>query len=120
MTQTERRAHPRFAYDVEAAVLATGVEPIAARTVDISFSGVCLTTETRVEQGSWVQVELRLIVPGGTSDTLSLPAKIVWCTPTGGEMQVGAKFAPDMSAVLLARLDVLLQFLSGELDVPRR
>ncbi len=119
MTHVERRAHPRFAYDVEAALLVTGRDPIPARTVDVSFSGICLTTTTAVPRGTWLQIELRLVVPNGTSDTLSVPAKIVWSTPTGGEVQVGAMFAPDMSAVLMARLDVLLQFLSGELDVPR-
>lgn len=120
MTQVERRAHPRFAYDVEAALLVAGEPPIPARTVDVSFSGICLATQTAVPRGTWLQIELRLVVPNGTSDTLSVPAKVVWCTPTGGEVQVGATFALDMSAVLMARLDVLLQFLSGELDLPRQ
>lgn len=120
MTQVERRAHPRFEYDVGATLLVSGEAPVEARTVDISFTGICLTAPMSVPAGSWVQIELRILLPSGTSDTLSVPAKVVWNTPTGGEYQLGAKFAADMSSVLLARLDVLLQFLSGELDVPQR
>ena len=117
VSQAERRAHPRFAYDVEATVLVNGREPIRSRTVDISYSGICMESADPVESGQWVQIEIHLAMPQRSSD-LSLPAKIVWSTATGGGFQIGAMFARDMNSVLLARLDVLLQFLSGELDVP--
>lgn len=120
MSEVDRREHPRFAYDVEAKLLLTGADPMPVRTMDISFSGICLLAPLAVQSGAWVQVELRLVQPGRSSDVLSLPAKVVWSTATAGEYQIGAKFSADLSAVHLARLDMLLQFLSGELDVPHR
>ena len=90
-----------------------------ARTVDISYAGICVTTAASVQPGKTVDFSLKLLLEGVEADSLTVPGKIVWCTPTEGQFQIGAAFSDnELSPGARNGLDVLLRFLSGELEVP--
>lgn len=89
------------------------------RTVDISFAGICVTAAAAVQPGKSVDFGLKLILEGVNLDSLSVPGRVVWCTPTEGQFQIGACFREDeMREGSRKGLQVLLKFLSGELEVP--
>lgn len=83
---------------------------------DISLSGICLHAPESVPPGKTVNFRLKLILDGAHSDALELSGRVVWCTQLEGQYQLGAAFAKDLDSVTWTRLDVLLQFLSGELE----
>lgn len=115
----ERRENPRFACDVEVTLTRNDGSQLAARTVDISFSGICVVGEEQVKAASRVDFALKLVWQGGETDSLLLPGQIVWCTPTEGTFQIGARFVKDaMDDGAWRQLDVFLQFLAGELQLP--
>lgn len=113
----ERRVHKRFACDVEAKLEAAGQDAFDARAVDISFTGMCVLGEEYIRPGTDVTVHLRLIFDRAHTDALPLPATIVWCTQVTGGHQIGAKFDADMDSVTWTRLDVLLRFLAGDVEL---
>lgn len=96
-----------------------GGTKITGRTVDLSYSGICVLAEETVPTGELVQFDLRLVLPGAESDTLSVRGTVVWSTPCRGKFQVGARFQRDMTDDQLRKLDVVLRALSGELDLRR-
>ena len=115
----ERRENPRFACDVDVVMERQDGSSCHARTVDISFSGICVLAEEGFRSGSRVNFGLKLVWQGGETDTLVLPGQVVWSTPTRGSHQVGARFlADDMNDRVWQQLDVFLQFLAGELKLP--
>lgn len=114
---SERRAHERFACDVEAKLDLPSGGMVEARAIDISFSGICMMGDDHVRPGSDITVNLRLIFERAHTDALPLPATVVWCTQVTGGHQIGAKFDADMDSVTWTRLDVLLRFLAGEVEL---
>lgn len=114
---SERREHPRFACDVECWLGLEGGRRVEARSIDVSFAGIALVTDEMVKPGTAVDVSLQLKFEWAHSDELVLPATVVWSTPTQGRVQVGARFDPDMESITWTKLDVLLQALSGDLDL---
>ncbi len=116
---SERRAHPRFACDLEAMIETEGSMMLDGRTVDISATGIAVTAAAHVRPGNDVILHLRLLLEGVTSDPLPIPARIVWSTPTQGQYQLGAYFRDGEFAPASRKgLEVLLRFLSGELELP--
>ncbi|MFV8756707.1 PilZ domain-containing protein [Nannocystaceae bacterium ST9] len=116
----ERRAHERFQVDLRARVVLPDGIAIPAQTIDISFSGICVHAHQRVEPRTRVRFQVWLVLPERETSELLLPAKIVWSTPIEGVHQLGGAFDRDMDNYAWTRLDVLLQFLAGELDRPER
>jgi Tfp pilus assembly protein PilZ len=115
----DRRSSPRFACDVEAEVRLADGSSLPGRTIDLSFAGVCLVVDSPVKAAAMVVLSLKIVLEWAQSDALAIPAKVVWCTPTGGRYQLGLAFARDMSSVTMARLEVLLQALSEGVDPVR-
>jgi hypothetical protein len=113
----ERRGYKRFACDVEAILDLHESEPVEARAIDISFSGICMMAEDHIRPGTRASVRLRLIFERAHTDALPLPATVVWCTSVTGGHQIGAKFDADMDSVTWTRLDVLLRFLAGDVEL---
>jgi hypothetical protein len=113
----ERRAHPRFSCDIEAFIELPSGERVPARTVDLSFSGICLLAHEHIKPGTAVQFHLRLIFDWAESEGMSVPGIVVWSTEVEAQAQIGARFDKNMSSVSWTRLDVLLQFLAGDLEV---
>jgi hypothetical protein len=114
----ERRSHPRFACDIEAFVELPDGDKVPARTVDLSFSGICLVAAEHIKPRTPVNFHLRLIFQWAESEGMSIPGEVVWSTEVEGEAQIGARFDKNMSSVSWTRLDVLLQFLAGEIAQP--
>ena len=94
-----------------------GLEPIAARAADISFSGICLISQTPVTPGTSATFLVRLVLEGAHSDALPLLGTVVWCTSVRDGHQIGARFDSDMEEERWKKLDVLIRFLTGELEV---
>lgn len=118
---SDRRANPRFACDLEAMVETPGSMMLDGRTVDISISGIAVTTAAAVSPGSDVVLHLRLLLESGSSDPLPVPARVVWSTPTEGQYQLGAYFKEEeLAPASRSGLEVLLRFLSGELELPNQ
>lgn len=101
----------------EVSVLGDDDRRFEGRTQDISLSGICLYAEESVPAGKPVVFRLKLILDGAHSDAIELSGRVVWCTQTEGQYQLGAAFDRDLDSVTWTRLDVLLQFLSGELEL---
>ena len=113
-TQRESRRYPRFSVDVEARVRAPD-GPLPARTRDVSRSGVCLVTSTRIDTGTDVELDLVLSFGGNAfSEPLSLRGRIVWCTPIAPSYQVGVMF-DELTADQDTFLEMFLHFLDGTL-----
>lgn len=94
---------------------------VGVTTIDVSMTGICIATDLPVETGAHFDVELHLERGNAVNDPLMLPARAVWTTTVGDQRQVGATFRAEISALSLARLDVMMKFLRGELELsPRR
>jgi hypothetical protein len=88
---------------------------MAARTRDVSRTGICLISRDPVPSGEPLRVNLVLSFPEGTlSEPLRLAARVVWCTAIGTAFQVGAMFE-EMTDQEDDFLDTFLQFLDGTL-----
>ena len=110
----DTRRHKRFAVDVEAVVHASG-DNFAARTRDLSRSGICLITSSALKVNEWVVIELVLAFGENTfSEPLRLDARVVWCTSIGQSFQVGAMFS-ELSDEHAEFLEMFLRFLDGSL-----
>lgn len=93
---------------------------VLGQTIDISFSGICVHTDQRVEPKTRVRFQVWIVLPERETSELLLPGRIVWATPIEGEHQLGGVFDRDMDNYAWARLDVLLHFLAGDLDRAER
>jgi hypothetical protein len=113
----ERRENPRFACDLAVTIEADGQASSAGRAADISFSGLCMTGESGISPGTQVMMRVSLVLDKAHSDSLPLRGTVVWCTPLRAGFQLGARFDPDMDDATWTKLDVLIRFLTGELEV---
>lgn len=116
----ERRAHDRFPVDLRARMVLPDGSSVLAQTIDISFSGICVNADQRVEPKTRVRFQVWIVLPERETSELLLPGRIVWSTPVEGVHQLGGAFDRDMDNYAWARLDVLLQFLAGDLDRTER
>jgi hypothetical protein len=111
----DTRRHPRFNVDVEAVIEIQGGPRLAARTRDLSRSGICIITATRLKAAQPLVVELVLAFGDNAfSEPLHLEAHVVWCTAIAGQFQVGAMFdrlTPERHEFL----DMFLHYLDGTL-----
>ena len=118
----DRRAEARFACELEARVFEPGAPARAlgtpVSTVDLSMSGICLQGPAAIERGETFDIELRLSRGHAISEPLRLSARAVWVTRVAEAHQVGAAFLDDLPALAWTRLDVMLKFLRGELELP--
>ncbi len=87
-----------------------------AQTIDISLTGICVHTHEHVEPKTRVRFHVWIVLAERETSELMLPARIVWSTPVEGVHQLGAAFDRDMDNYAWTRLDVLLQFLAGDLE----
>jgi hypothetical protein len=109
----DKRRHTRFACNLTIEI-AVGDERIAARGVDISRGGMCLSTTQALSTPAEVQLELTLVFGSNTfSEPLVLPAKVVWCTRISDEFQVGCMFHALLPEQV-RYLEMFLRFLRGE------
>ncbi len=81
--------------------------------VDISAEGICVYLDQVIEPRTAVEFHVSAVLADRETNQITMPGRIVWCTPVEGRMQLGATFDNNMDNRAWARLDVLLQFLAG-------
>lgn len=111
----QRRKHPRFAVDMEAKVL-TALGTHKARTRDLSRGGLCFVLPMPLKVGMDFSIEMSLIFGENTfSEPLTVPGKIIWCTPVEGGYQMGASFL-STDGQTKQYLEMFLNFLANGVD----
>jgi hypothetical protein len=110
------REHPR--YVVTAAVtIRHGDAEHDGLTTNVSRGGLCALLSSEIPSGAAISVELRLVFDGGaTSDSFTVPARVVWATRLDDAHQIGVAFR-GLSAETTRHLDVVLRHLA---DASRR
>ena len=99
-TSSDQRRHERFHVEttvkyklINRQAVQELVEPKAfqddGRAVNISVSGVALTTELALRKGDYLKVEITL--PGSQRATRAL-AEVMWVEPTGKQFKSGIRF----------------------------
>jgi hypothetical protein len=110
------RKHPRFTVDVEAAVHAADGTRVVCRTRDVSRTGICLITPTRIASGAALSIDLVLAFGNSVrSEPLHMKARVVWCTPIARAFQVGVIF-DESSDQQDSFLEMFLQYLDGSIS----
>ena len=108
----EARQYPRYPVDLRVSV-SSKERQLAARTRDISRSGVCLIAPHPIPlQG---RIEIRVVLTfaaGGHSEPLVLAGRVVWCTPLFGSYQIGGMFA-ELDRERARQLQILVAILEG-------
>lgn len=116
----ERRAHQRFACDLRARVILPDGHAVDGQAVDISFSGICVHADERIEPKTMVRFQIWAVLADRETEDILVPGRIVWSTRIEGSHQLGASFDRDMDNRSWMRLDMLLQLLAGTLENPDR
>ena len=124
----DSRREQRRSVDVSATISVDG-RNVAARTRDISRSGICLITETEIPRDTELKIELVLSLGSDAmSDPLLVTGRSIWCTPMFGKFQIGAMFV-QVDADRRRFLDLFMRFIDGDVhpvghepasDVPER
>ena len=108
----DKRQHPRFACDLETEVRADG-RPLAARALDISRGGICLSIDRPIAVGAAIDVALRLVLSETQySAPLILRARTMWCTALKEGYQLGCMFG-RLPVEHARYLEMFLRFLRG-------
>ncbi len=109
------RAYPRFA--TAATVTARrDDERWEGTTTNVSRGGFCARFGGALPVGTVCQFDLVLLFENDQrSDTLSLPARVVWCTAVDAEHQTGVSFI-GLSREQLSYLDLFIRFLEEHAD----
>jgi len=112
---TKRRAHPRFAVDMDAHVLVDG-ESLSARTRDLSRGGICFILPVAMKVGFRFTAELSLIFGENVfSEPLVLLGKVIWSTKVEDGYQIGGAFVA-LDEEVRQYLNMFLNFLENGLD----
>lgn len=107
------RQHPRFAADV-AIKLYIGKQVTEGRMRNVSRGGVCADTTQALAVGKDVELDMTLVFEDkSVSESLRLPARIVWCTALEGSFQVGVSFRP-LDKQRAEYLTLFLKYLGDE------
>jgi hypothetical protein len=86
------RQHPRFAHECAVRVR-FGAKETEGRTRNVSRGGLCANVGSPVPVGSDITIEINLVFDDGIeSESLTLGARIAWCTTLDDEFQVGVSF----------------------------
>jgi hypothetical protein len=109
------RRFPRVHVDVQANIRTADGRKLAARTRDLSRSGMCIISTSALASGEQLRIELVLLLgPSSSSEPLVLDARVVWCTSISDAFQIGAKF-DGLSRKDAAFLDMFMRYLDGSI-----
>jgi hypothetical protein len=107
----QKRQFPRFALEASM-TLTTQEGQVEGRTSNLSRGGLSAVIPSLVAPGQRVTVQLALVFENDTfSETLSLQARVVWCTPVEDHFQLGLSFAP-VRPESIQYLEMFLKFLA--------
>lgn len=87
----EQRSTQRKVVKVKALVALEGGAAVAARTVDISASGMCVSVADPMAVGASAQVRFDLLVEG-RPNTIQVKSRATYCILSGNEFKVGLTF----------------------------
>jgi Tfp pilus assembly protein PilZ len=91
---SRQREHERFAHEA-AVTLRLGKKLVEGRTRNLSRGGLCADLADPVPVGIDIDIDIALVFEEEQkSDSLRLPARVVWCTPVDDAHQVGIQFRP--------------------------
>lgn len=108
----DARQFPRYPVDLKVTVSAKDRQ-LAARTRDISRSGLCLVAPHPIPLKARIEIRMVLtFAAGGHSEPLLLPGRVVWCTALFGSYQVGVMFS-DLDRERARQLQILVAILEG-------
>jgi hypothetical protein len=111
----DSRREERRSVDVKATISVDG-RNVAARTRDISRSGICLVTETEIPRDTELKIDLVLSLGTDTmSEPLSVTGRSIWCTPMFGKYQIGAMFV-RVDSEQRRFLDLFMRFIDGDVN----
>ena len=106
------RQFPRFAIEAELVIVTRGGSSHRGRTSNLSRGGMCAFVDEPVASGQTVDIEISLVfAEGHTSESLTLPARVVWCTALGASHQIGVSFLA-LLAGQREYLELFLRFLA--------
>jgi hypothetical protein len=108
----EARQFPRYPVDLKVTV-SSKERQLAARTRDISRSGLCLVAPNPIPLQARIEIRMVLtFAAGGHSEPLVLPGRVVWCTALFGSYQIGVMFS-DLDRERARQLQILIAILEG-------
>ena len=113
--QPERRRAPRIPEKVRVMFRALedeGTRPVAAETVNMSASGLCLRSPVALNTETHLALELAL--EGETGSVMSI-GRVVWCDRDGDEYRVGVCFT-WMREEDRAALQVIADYVSARTE----
>ena len=102
----EQRQTQRKVLKVKALIALDGGASLTVRTVDISSSGMCVSTAEPVTLGANCQVRFDLLVDGKPS-AIQVRSRVSYCILSGNEFKVGLQFVN----LDLASMTALARFL---------
>ncbi|MCE9576022.1 MAG: PilZ domain-containing protein [Deltaproteobacteria bacterium] len=110
---TADRQFPRYALEAELVINTRGAGAARrGRTSNLSRGGLCALIDEPVDAGRSVDIEIALVFDqGNTSESLTLPARVVWCTALGSRYQIGVAFH-GLLAGQREYLELFLRFLA--------
>lgn len=104
------RQSPRYALEASLEV-ETPDGTVEGATRNLSRGGLCAELDRPLEAGTRVLVRLSLVFDVDTaSESLSVPARVVWSTPLSSGHQVGLQFL-GMDSEQQSYLEMFLRFL---------
>lgn len=106
----------RFVCDLDVE-LDAGRTRVAGRGLDLTTGALSCTTRQKLEPGTAVQIQLRLVLEWGSSETLGLSGLVLWLTETEGLWQIGVQLT-ELGGDARQRLGVLLKVLTGSITLP--
>jgi Tfp pilus assembly protein PilZ len=104
------REHPRYAHEANL-TLRVGSRAIEGHSQNLSRGGLCAQMTDAVAIGVDCEVDIVLVFDDDAlSEPLTLPARVVWCTPLDDGQQVGLVFR-SMDAERTEYLGLFLRYL---------
>ena len=111
----DSRREIRRSVDISATISVDG-KVVAARTRDISRSGICLVSDTEIPSHTELKIELVLSLGADKmSEPLLVTGRTIWCTAMFGKYQVGAIFV-QVDKERRRFLDLFMRFMDGEIS----
>jgi hypothetical protein len=111
------REHPRYAHEATV-TLVLGGQQVTGRTNNVSRGGLCVTVGDALAVGTDLEIDLALVFDDDVkSESLRLPARVVWCTPVDDAYQLGLSFRPH-DAERARYLTLFLGYIDDARDEP--
>jgi len=109
------REFPRYAHEAEIRIR-WGTEELVGITRNVSRGGLAAMIFGQIPVRANVALAIRLRFPTGeTSEALSLPARVVWCTGLDDGYQIGVTFLA-LDSTQAQFLDVFLRMLGDPVE----